>query len=57
MKNMAIRMGSRSSVLELLYPPGLLNQQMDTIFWVFMGYCSEDYYLLSLEDGGMVVEI
>ena len=57
MKNMVILMGSRSSVLELLYLNGSLNQQMDTMSLDFMEYFLEVYYLLLLGNGGMEAEI
>ena len=54
---MVILMGSRSSVLELLYLNGSLNQQMDTMSLDFMEYFLEVYYLLLLGNGGMEAEI
>jgi hypothetical protein len=53
MKNMVILMGNRSSVLELLYLNGSLNQQMDTTSLDFMEYFLEVYYLPLLGNGGM----
>jgi hypothetical protein len=57
MKNMVILMGNRSSVLELLYLNGSLNQQMDTMSLDFMEYFLEAFYLLLLGNGGMEAEV
>jgi hypothetical protein len=57
MKNMVILMGNRSSVLELLYLNGSLNQQMDTMSLDFMESFLEVFYLLLLGNGGMEAEV